>query len=42
MDLHQLHGKYIQFTFEEENDETIPFLDILISMNRNDITTTVY
>ena len=32
----------IQFTFEEENDETIPFLDILISMNRNDITTTVY
>ena len=31
----------IQFTFEEENDETIPFLVILISRKRN-ITTTVY
>ena len=28
----------IQFTFEEENDETIPFLDILVSRKRNDIT----
>ena len=34
--------KNIQFTFAEENDETIPFLDILISGKRNDITTTVY
>ena len=34
--------KNIQFTFEEENDETIPFLDILISRKRNDITTTVH
>ena len=34
--------KNIQFTFEEENDKTIQFLDILISRNRNDITTTVY
>ena len=34
--------KNIQFTFEEENDETIPFLDILISRKRNDNTTTVY
>ena len=33
--------KNIQFTFEEENDETIPFLDILISTKRNNITTTV-
>ena len=32
----------IQFTFEEENDETIPFLVILISRKRNNITTTVY
>ena len=32
----------IQFTFEEENDETIPFLDILIGRKRNDITATVY
>ena len=35
-------GKNIQFTFEEKNDETIPFLDIWISRKRNDITTTVY
>ena len=35
-------GKNIQFTFEEENDEIIPFLDTLISKNRNDITTSVY
>ena len=34
--------KNIQFTFEEENNETIPFLDILISRKRNYITTTVY
>ena len=34
--------KNIQFTFEEENDETIPFLDILISRKRNDNTTTAY
>ena len=34
--------KNIQFTFEEENDETIPFLDILISRKRNNITTTLY
>ena len=34
--------KHIQFTFEEENDESIPFLDILISRKRNDITTAVY
>ena len=34
--------KNIQFTFEEESDEVIPFLDILISRKRNDITTTVY
>ena len=34
--------KNIQFTFEVENDETIPFLDILISRKRNDITTAVY
>ena len=33
--------KNIQFTFEEENDEAIPFLDILISRKKN-ITTTVY
>ena len=35
-------GKNIQFTFEEENDEIIQFLDTLISKNRNDITTSVY
>ena len=34
--------KNIQFTFEEENDETIQFLVILISRKRNDITKTVY
>ena len=34
--------KNIQFTFEEENDETIPFLVILISRKRNDITKRVY
>ena len=34
--------KNIQFTFEEENNETIPFLDILISRKRNYITATVY
>ena len=34
--------KNIQFTFEEENNETIPFLEILISRKRNYITTTVY
>ena len=34
--------KNIQFTFEEENDETILFLDILISRKRSNITTTVY
>ena len=34
--------KNIQFTFEEENNETMPFLDILISRKRNYITTTVY
>ena len=34
--------KNIQFTFEEENNETIPFLDILISRKKNYITTTVY
>ena len=34
--------KNIQFTFEEENDETIQFLDISISRKINDITTTVY
>ena len=34
--------KNIQFTFEEENNEKIPFLDILISRKRNDITTTIY
>ena len=34
--------KHIQFTFEQENDESIPFLDILISRKRNDITTAVY
>ena len=33
--------KNIQFTFEEENDEAIPFLDILISRKKN-TTTTVY
>ena len=32
----------IQFMFEEENHETIQFLDILISCKRNDIGTTVY
>ena len=32
----------MQFTFEQENDETISFLDILISRKRNDITITVY
>ena len=32
----------IHFTFGEENDETIPFLDILFNRKRNDITTTVY
>ena len=30
------------FTFEEENNETIQFLDILISKKRNDITAAVY
>ena len=34
--------KNIQFTFEKENDETIPFLGILISRKRNNITTKVY
>ena len=34
--------KNVQFKFEEENDETIPFVDILISWKGNDITTTVY
>ena len=34
--------KNIQFTFEEENDETILFWDILISRKRSNITTTVY
>ena len=28
--------------FEEENDETIPFFDILISRKTNDIITTGY
>ena len=31
--------KNIQFTFEEENYETIPLSDILISRKRNYITT---
>ena len=35
-------NKNTQFTFDEENDETVPFFDILISRKRNDITTTVY
>ena len=34
--------KNIQFSFEEENDEPIPFLNILISRKRNDMRTTVY
>ena len=34
--------KNIQFTFEEENDEPILFLNILISRKRNDMRTTVY
>ena len=34
--------KNIQFTFEEENDETIPFLDIVISSKRDNITIAVY
>ena len=34
--------KNIQFTFEEENDETVPFLDIVISRKRNNITIAVY
>ena len=34
--------KNIQFTFAEESDETMPFLDILTSRKRNDITTPVY
>ena len=34
--------KNIQFMFEEENDETISFLDILINRKRNNITTRVY
>ena len=34
--------KNIHFTFEEQNKETIQFLDILISRKRNDITTAVY
>ena len=34
--------KHIQFMFKEENYETIPFLDTLISRKRNHITTTVY
>ena len=33
-------NKNIQF--EEENNETIPFLDILISQRKKDIPTTVY
>ena len=31
----------IQFTFEKENDETTPSLDILISRKKNNIATTV-
>ena len=34
--------KNTQFTFEEGNDETIPFLDNFISRKRNDITAAVY
>ena len=34
--------KNIQFTFEEENDETIPFWDISVSRKRNYIVKTVY
>ena len=34
--------KIIQFMFDEENDETILFLDISVSRKRNDTTTTVY
>ena len=32
----------MRFTFEQKSDETISFLDILVSKKRNDITRTVH
>ena len=32
----------MRFTFEQKNDETISFLDILTSKKRNDITITAH
>ena len=32
----------LEFTFEEENDGMLPFLDVLICRNDNSIETTVY
>ena len=32
----------IEFTFEEENDGVLPFLDVLICRNYSSIETTVY
>ena len=34
--------KNIQFTFEEEDKGTLPFLDILIQRNRNSTMTTIF
>ena len=32
----------IQFTFESENKDTLPFLDVLLCRNGRELTTTVY
>ena len=34
--------KNIQFTFEEEDKGTLPFLDVLIHRNRNSVVTTIF
>ena len=35
-------AKNIQFTYEVESNAKLPFLDILLMRNHNDITTTVH
>ena len=35
-------AKNIQFTYEVESNAKLPFLDMLLMRNHNDITTTVY
>ena len=35
-------AKNIQFTYEVESNAKLPFLDMVIMWNYNDITTTVY